>query len=94
MSTPKSIQIPYSAFAQLIKICEEMKIAIDIYSINFGYYSDLEDVLRLLHTKQMALERRNAYSKLVVANKEGSLDEQIEARINYLSKRGPKRQSN
>ena len=91
MPAPKNVQIPYSSFLQMVKLCEEMKAAIHINSLRFDYYSDLEDVLSVLYSKQAALERREAYGKLITANSEGDEDSQTEARINYLNKRGPRK---
>ena len=89
MANPESVKIPYQTFKQMLAICEEMKYVIDIHQLNFGYYSDLEDVLTVLEDKRHSLELRQSYSKLAAANKSGSEDEQINARIEYLKKRGP-----
>jgi hypothetical protein len=89
MANPESVKIPYQTFKQMLVICEEMKYVIDIHQLKFGYYSDLEDVLSVLEDKRDSLELRRAYSKLAAANKNGSEDEQFNARIEYLKKRGP-----
>ncbi|MDR2166801.1 MAG: hypothetical protein LBE35_02985 [Clostridiales bacterium] len=87
----KNVQIPVNSFKQLIKLCEEMKEAILINGIRFDYYSDLEDMLSMLYSKQTSLERRQAYGKFIAANKSGDEVKQTEARIEYLQRRGPKR---
>jgi hypothetical protein len=88
MATPKNIQIPYQTLGKLIKICEEMKYTIGINNINFGFYTDLEDVLSVLHAKQESIELREAYGKLASANKGNDEDKKHDARMEYLKKRG------
>jgi len=74
----------------MIAICEEMKYVIDAHQLKFGYYSDLEDIMAILEKKRHSLEVRQSYSKLVAVNKTGSEEEQINARVEYLKKRGPR----
>jgi len=91
MAAPKNVQIPYDKFLQMIKLCEEMRDTILFHSVPFDYYSDLEDVMIMLYSKQAALIRRDAYGKLAAANKTDDEAAQIEARIEYLKLRGPRR---
>jgi hypothetical protein len=58
-----------------------------IHQLNFDYYSDLEDVLATIRAKQSNLERRQAYSELITANKGGDENKQTQARINYLQQK-------
>lgn len=90
MDNPENVKIPFHTFKQMLAICEEMKFVIDANQLNFGYYSDLEDVLTVLENKRHSLEVRQAYGKLVEVNKGGSEEEQINARVEYLKKRGPR----
>jgi len=90
MANPENVKIPYHTFKQMLAICEEMKYVIDIHQLKFGYYSDLEDVMTVLENKRHSLELRQSYSKLASANKGDDENAQIDARIEYLKKRGPK----
>jgi len=90
MANPENVKIPYRTFKQMIAVCKEMKYTIDVNQLKFGYYSDLEDILMILENKEHSLETRQSYSKLAAANKSGSEDEQISARVEYLKKRGPR----
>ena len=89
MANPESVKIPYQTFKQMLAICEEMKYVLDAHQINFGYYSDLEDVIGVLEKKKESLELRQSYSRLAAANKGDDENEQIIARVEYLKKRGP-----
>ena len=88
MPDPGSVQIPYQTFKQMIAICEEMKYLIDVHNLNFGYYSDLEDVLNVLEAKKHKLELRQSYGKLAAVNKGTDEEKKHQARIEYLRKRG------
>jgi len=90
MANPSNVQIPYEAFKQMIAVCEDMKYLIDIHELNFGYYSDLEDILAVLKDKERKLEIRRAYGKLIAANKGEDEDVKDETRIEYLKKKGPR----
>jgi len=64
-----------------------MKVYLDINTGRFDYYSDLEDVTNFLHSKQEAINRRQAYGKLIAANKEGNEDDVVDAHIAYMKQR-------
>jgi hypothetical protein len=86
--TPKNIQLPQETFEQLIKVCKEIKHLVDIHSLDFGYYGELEDVLEVLLDKKHKQEARQAYGGLVEARKSGSEEEGDLARLEYLKRRG------
>jgi len=88
MANPSNVQIPYETFKQMMAVCEDMKYLIDIHELNFGYYSDLEDILAVLKDKEHKLEIRGTYGKLIAANKGEGEDIKDETRIEYLKKRG------
>lgn len=86
---PKNIQIPYNTFTQMTKLCHEIKELIHLNSLEFDYYSDLEDVLSVLDAKHEAQNRRQTYGQLAAANKGDDEDKKTAARIEYLKqKRG------
>jgi len=90
MANTENVQIPYRTFKQMIAVCEDMKCLIDMHELNFGYYSDLEDIINVLEDKKHKLELRTAYGKYASVSKDGSEAEKFEARIEYLKKRGPR----
>lgn len=83
MSNPKNIQIPYEAFKQLLYVLEY----IDLSNYDESFKIEFEGILWLLKEKQNSLEARQAYSKLIEANKAGDEGQQFEARIEYLQKK-------
>lgn len=79
----KSVQIPYDVFKSLLWVLESL----DTSNYDESFKEEFEDILEALRTKKIAIEKREAYSQLIDANKTKDEDNQIEKRIEYLKKR-------
>ena len=83
MAAPKNIQIPYGLFMVLVEVLEN----IDVSNKTDDFQALYGAVLAELQNKKMRLALRDDYSRLIVANKSGDEDKQLQARIEYFKNR-------
>ena len=91
---PQNVKIPYRTFEKLVLICEAVKQSLGTDE-GFECFAeigpDVDDVLEVLHAKIEALDVRDAYSKLITANKGSDYDRQVQAKGNYDTKKYQRR---
>lgn len=80
---PKNIQIPYELFKRLLNVLNDLEVS----NYDEPFKNEFKAVLQALKAKNESLDRRQAYSQLISASKSGDIDQQLDARLEYLKKK-------